>query len=377
MDDHNEFPFLVAIEIDPQRVRTGSGGRPELLTQGDAEQMLAHLSADIASLLGDIRKCRLAAAGALYDQCQILRPGTPVYAALSRLVGDAHGAASTPGLSAVGFDGESSTDRALQPDMSIPPGLLLLLPLLATGPAHLVDELAGEMEHRFLAEGKVSAHTASWLESAFGIGIGHARLMTLTDLNAMLRMQLEAFGYLPLWTLIDAAVAGAGPEAVTTDNGSCLEWRDGRVHVVFQTFDVWAGNAGRESEALARDYAEWSRELRRYASTLAAHRIPLAFALPEGCAGEVGDHFLYEEVARPQSEGPLASITEHGWPDLGTVAITALMPGVMRHYYPLTPQGLNLIHETLGGLELAGEGLAFPGTIKFNKETRRLRPVAF
>lgn len=372
---------MVAIEIDPRRVRAGSGGRPEMLSHGDAEQMLAHLSADIADLLANIRKCRLATAGALYDQCQILRPAMPIYTALSRVAGDSNGSANSPGLSAVGINGGDIPDPALRPDTSIPPGILLLLPLLAAGPADLLDGLATEMEHRFMAEGQVSAHTASWLESAFGIGIGHARFMTLTDLNAMFRMQLERFGYLPLWTLIDAAVSGIGQETVTTDQGACFEWRDGQVHAVFQTFDYWAGESGRESdrknEGLAHGYAEWSRELRRYVSTLAAHRVPLAFTLPAGCTGEVGQHFLYEEVAGPAPGGSPASITEHGWPDLGTVAITVLMPDAMRHYYPLSPQGLNLIHEALNGLELAGEGMAFPGTINFNEQTRRLRPVAF
>lgn len=382
------FPFLLAIEIDPEHIRHHSGGgRTALLDQGDAGQMLAHLGADLTKLLGAFRKCRLTAAGALFDQCQILRPDTPVLDALAGIA-ETSGKAMSPGLTAVGAQGETMADPALQPDPILPPGLLSLLPIIASGPDDLIAELSSEMEHRFLAEGQVSAHTASWLESAFGIGIGHARFMTLIDLNAMFRMQLENFGYLPLWTLIDAAVHAA-PDALveTTDNGTRLEWRDGRVHIAFQTFNHWAqqvadsgGNEGQiEGDGLARAYAEWTRELRRYTSTLAAHHVPLAFELPEGCTGAVAGDFLYEDVDAPDVTPDvlktLASITEHGWPDLGTVAITALMPHAMRHYYPLTAQGLNRIHEALATLELAGEGMAFPGTIKFNPDKRALRPV--
>jgi hypothetical protein len=95
----------------------------------------------------------------------------------------------------------------LQPLPDIPLGLLQLLPVVVNGPPELVEELGQAMEYRFLEEGQVSAHSASWLETAFGISINHARMMTLTDLNAMLRMQLDHFGFLPLWELLDAALS--------------------------------------------------------------------------------------------------------------------------------------------------------------------------
>ena len=41
-----QFPFLVAIETDPERTPAELGGRPRMLNQGDAEQMLAHLDFD-------------------------------------------------------------------------------------------------------------------------------------------------------------------------------------------------------------------------------------------------------------------------------------------------------------------------------------------
>lgn len=382
MDAPSEFLFLVAIEIDPGRIRERAReSRPNaaILDQGDSEQMLAHLAADLAKLFPDFRKCRLAAAGALFDQCQVLRPGTPVFSALASAA-RAHG--DTPGQTAVGATDEGMADPALRPDGEIPPSLLTLLPMLALGNRELIESLSSEMEHRFLAEGQVSPHTAGWLESAFGVGIGHARFMTLTDLNAMFRMQLEHHGYLPLWSLIDAAVSGnPDVEAQTTATGAHFQLRGERVQVIFQTFNHWARHAGSEAgaedDALPRAYAEWTRELRRYVSTLAAHHVPVEFRLPDDCKGEITEHFLYEDVPSPAAGSPLASITEHGWPDLGTVAITALTPDTMRHYYPLTPHGLNLIHETLGAMELVGEGMAFPGTIKFNAGQRSLRPVVF
>lgn len=376
-DGRAEFPLLVAIETVPERARR----RPALLTQGDAEQMLAHLAADLRSMIGGIHECRLAAPGALFDQCQLLRPGMPIYAALSGLGRSA--GTNAPGLRAAGAQDGRMPHEDLQPDESIPPAVLDLLPILAEGPADRLAELAAEMEQCFLAEGRVSAHTASWLESAFGLGIAHARFMTLTDLNTMFHMQLEHFGYLPLWELIDAAVAGnSGDLALVTGNETEYFWRGGKVRVRFQTFDWWANRgAGRalaaESEALAGGYGDWLRELRRYTSTLAAHAVPVEFESPPGLQGRIDRHFMFEDVAAGESAGAVASITEHSCPDLGIVAVTASIRGKLRHYYPLTPRGLNEIHEAVTALDLTGEGMAFPGRMEIDSAARRLRPSTF
>jgi hypothetical protein len=380
-DGHADFAFVVAIEADAERFPASSPGRPAMLDQGDAEQMLAHLTADLGAVLSGIGKCHLVSCGVLFDQCQILRPGLPVFSALSELAGEHRPHRSTPNQTALGSISGTIPSDALTPDPGIPPTLLLLLPIVASGPEKLIEKLAGEMEHRFLAEGQVSAHTASWLEAAFGIGIKHGRFMTLTDLNAMFRMQLEHIGFLPLWELVDAAVCGQSRElSLTTANGTRLHWSQGTVQVSFQPFDYWANEgSGRriESQGLGEAYAEWTRELRRYASTLAAHHIPVRFELAAGCEGSVGEHFLCEETDLPSSADPPASITEHTWPDLGIVAITIRTPATLKHFYPLTSGGLNDIHELIRSYELSGEGMAFPGRIAHDHSNRRLRPGRF
>ncbi len=382
------FAFAVAVETDPARTGPegkdpGPGGRPPILTPGDAQQMLAHLAADLKSMLHDIRKCRLATAGAVFDQCQLLRPGAPVFSALARLADSAATDGGSPGLIAVGSGDNGMPDAVLEPDRRIPRGLLQLIPLIVEGPRKLLEDLAQEMEHRFLAEGQLSAHTASWLEAVFGYGVAHARFMTMTDLNAMLRLQLEHFGYLPLWELVDAALTERQAALeLTTDRGGHYRWLAGSVWITFESFDHWSNHGlGQATEAqgdtLPRGYAEWNRELRCYTSTLSAHAIPLQFELPEGCQGEVVDNFLFEKA--PLSDDPenLAAITEHSWPDLGIVAITAQTAGSLRHYYPLAPQGLNDIHEALRELDLTGDGVAFPGRIEYSRTNRRLRAAAF
>jgi hypothetical protein len=76
-------------------------------------------------------------------------------------------------------------------------------------------------------------------------GANHARFMTMTDLNAMLRMQLEHFGFLSLWELLDAAInTPAQLLEVHTPGGLKFRWQDGAVHSVFETFDWWANRGG-------------------------------------------------------------------------------------------------------------------------------------
>ena len=85
--------ILVAVETDATRYYGPNAARPALLGATDAEQMLAHIAADLHSLLPGISDCSLIATGALFDQTQILRPGYPVFSALERA---AKQAASNP-----------------------------------------------------------------------------------------------------------------------------------------------------------------------------------------------------------------------------------------------------------------------------------------
>jgi hypothetical protein len=368
------YRTLVAIETDATRYYGPQASRPALLGPREAEQLLAHVAADMRALLPAIAECRLIAAGALFDQTQILRPGYPVFAAL-----EAGGARPfKPGLVSIGTADGVMPAEALQPGADIPLGLLQLLPVVVHGPARLVEELGQAMEYRFLEQGQLSPHAAAWLQTAFRISVNHARLMTLTDLNAMLRLQLEHFGFLPLWELLDAALSGSNGELrVGTPSGKTLEWKDGEVHAVFETFDFWAregGGAGLPAArlALAGGYGDWTREMRQYTTTLRAHGVAICFHLPGGGPALAGTWFSEDSGAAPQDGDP--AVTEHSFGDLGTVAVTAVAGDRLENYYPLRPRGLNDIQARLREVVRGGHMVAFPATILYDEQTRRLRP---
>lgn len=379
-DETGFYRVLVAIETDATRYYGPAASRPALLGTSDAEQMLAHVAADLRALLPGIAECSLSAAGAVYDQTQILRPGYPVFSALEATAGSPAAArrAFQSGLVSIGAEHGVMPVAALQPGADIPLGLLQLLPVVVHGPADRVSELGQVMEYRFLEEGQLSAHAAAWLQTAFGITINHARLMTLTDLNAMLRMQLEHYGFLPLWELLDAALAGRGGRlAVTTASGQYWEWRDGEVHAEFQTFDHWAssgGGAGLPAArlALAGRYGDWTRELRQFSITLRAHGVAVCFHLPGAAEPLEGTYVCEISETRPRA-GDFA-VTEHSFHDLGTIAVTAVAGPRIENYYPLRPRGLNDIQERLHEIVSGGHTLAFPATILYDEQTRRLQP---
>lgn len=377
-EDSQSYRILVAVETDASRYYGAEATRPGLLAAADAEQMLAHVAADLHSLLPDLRQCSLAAAGALFDQTQILRPSYPVYAALEAAAQRAGADPSGPALVSIAARDGKMPDARLQPLVDMPLGPLQILPVLVTGPRERMAVLAEAMEHRFLEQGQLSAHSANWLQSAFDVTIRHAQLMTLTDLNTLLRMQLEAYGFLALWELLDAALSAAGePMAFTSSGGQRWEWRKGAARAEFETFDHWA-NAGSGSQlpaqrlALAEGYARWTRELRQYLTTLHAHAVEVQLHLP-GEDQAVTDTFLREPGSAAAGHDA-AAVTEHGFDDLGTIAITLVRDGQVENLYPLRPRGLNDVHAFLRDLVPVGHTVAFPQTILYDEETRRLRP---
>lgn len=368
------YRFLVAIETDATRYYGSDARRPARLDKAGAEQMLSHVAADLGALLRGITGCSLIAAGAVYDQVQLLRPGFPVFRALEAVApGDDRG--FTPGLVSVGTEGGAMPRAELEPLRDIPLSLMQLLPVVLHGPAAAVREIGQAMEYRFLEEGQLSAHSAAWLETAFDVRISHARFMTLTDLSAMLRMQLEHFGFLPLWELLDAALND--PRAglsVTGRHGQSFTLRDGAVHAGFESFDHWANRgagAGLPAlrQQLAAAYADWTREMRQYATTLAAHGLPLRF---EGPGGEALTGSWFREPGLHEATEADAAVTEHSFGDLGTIAITVVCDGRTENYYPLAPQGLNDIHERLRGCVPEKHTVAFPGTLLYDERARCL-----
>jgi hypothetical protein len=201
--------------------------------------------------------------------------------------------------------------------------------------------------------------------------------MTLTDLNAMYRLQLEYFGFLPLWRLIDAALNDLdAPFETGLDDGQVFLWKDGNVHTAYQTFDHWSQFGGGRDlassrENLAGGYARWTRTMRQFLAVLNAHEVALKFHLPQQPEQLLTQSYFIEEYPRNESSG-LAGVTEHRFGELGTICITVIAGGWQHNYYPLTPDGLNDIQDVIHRLGVAGRTVARQDSILFDEKTRSL-----
>ena len=369
--------ILVGIETDPTRYHGESASRPALLERAAAEQVLAHIAVDLTSMFPAINRCCLSMAGALLDQTQVLRPQLPVFGALETLQQASNpGGDFKPRLLSIGASDGQMPLPELQPFEKIPLGLLQILPLLISGPAEYVDQLAADMEHRFFEQGQLSAHSAKNLESHFRISVNHARFMTITDLNALLHLQLTHYGFLPLWELLDAAIAPLpGALEVNTPEGIRFKWQDGVVHSFFESFDWWA-QYGSGADKLASDqqlqstYADWAREYRRYLTMLNAHGIRVEQHLPGMEDANLKDSFLLEESTLIPGQSR-AQVTEHSTGDLGTVAVTVVSGNRQMNFYPLQATGLNDLYLFIREQGYSGD-VAYPGRICYDESSRQL-----
>jgi hypothetical protein len=372
--------FLVAIETDATRYHGEHATRPALLNSRATEQILAHVSADLTRHFPQINSCSLSLAGALFDQTQLLRPGFPIYTCLESLQVEAGpGKNVTPGLLCVSAEKGKMPHSQLQPEKGIPLGLLQTLPVSCYGEVALIEDLSAQMEHRFLESGQLSAHSAKALEANFGIAVNHARFMTVTDLNAMLHLQLDHFGFLPLWQLLDAAINEETQElCLHGQAGQSFTWTGEAVRCTFETFDFWATNGtGKKLPAdrqlLADSYSEWTREYRQYLTTLEAHGVPVIQFAANDPDQELAGSFLIEHSNQPSRPGAV-QITEHSSGELGTVAVSVVYETGMVNYYPLVPSGLNDLHATIREALGTRGVLSFPGGILYNEKSRQLQP---
>ena len=369
--------ILVGIETDPTRYHGENASRPALLDRTAAEQVLAHIAADLTGMFPAINRCALTMAGTLFDQTQLLRPQLPVFSALKSLQQSANpGDEFQPRLLSIGASDGQMPLPDLQPFENIPLGLLQILPILVSGPADLVDELAREMEHRFIETGQLSAHSAKGLEAQFRITLNHARFMTITDLNALLHLQLKHYGFLPLWELLDAAMnPPADALEVNTDGGLRFKWQDDAVHSFFESFDWWAQYGGgadkpANDQQLQAAYADWTREYRRYLTMLTAHGVRVCQHLPGLEDAELRDSFLLEESTVIPGASALP-VTEHSTGDLGTVAVTVVSGNRQMNFYPLQANGLNDLHQYIREQAYSGD-VAYPGRICYDENSRQL-----
>lgn len=371
------YAGLLVIELDLQRAEP-SGIPPAPLTVAAAAALAGHLAKDLDHILGGINHLGLILPGALYDQTEILRPGLPLPLALAEVYAGSLQGGFVPQVLALG------ADRGLLPMAEINPqrrpgsGPLLLLPFCLIGPVAAIDRVARIMEDTLLQNGEVSPATREALQQAFGLTALNLSFATVSDLCALLRVQLESNGLLPLWDLLEHAwFERPGVRPVVLESGNRLLVAGDHAHTLFYTFDDWAQfGPGRALPAveLGAGYQRWVWQQRQYTSALAAYGLDVRWVLANPQLEETlatadgetakaalraipclsGD-YLIEAVFQSERESPerRMTVTCHADPELGTLAYTVLTQNAdgerlrLEHHYPLQAPGLKVIIDRL------------------------------
>lgn len=348
MDTQTLVALPLVLAMEPV---AGEAATRQTLTRDEAAELVELIAADLHAVVPQVDAARLALAGALFDTVELLRPGFPVWSTLedlARRVPRAH----LNHVVAFGTHEGQMPAPALEPAPRFAHGPLRLLPLLLLAPPELAETLSAEIEVQLVGRGATGNATADWLMRTLGLRLEHARYFSRGDLMAMVSVQYEHVNLAPMWQLLEAALLTPTREEETMSlRGLALRYADGAV--LAQPPAAWLAAQGvpADPRARAHDFAGILFELRQHMALLDAHGVPLR--LDASTAEHDAAGWLLEPLqdADPQAAAP--ELYAHEAPGLGVVAVSvaqrgsAPAPRLLAHGYPLTPNALSALLETL------------------------------
>jgi hypothetical protein len=312
------------------------------LSRDEAAELAALVAADLQALLPQVAQTRLALAGALFDQVELLRPGFPVWGTLEELARRVPRGSLDHVVAFGSHDGHMPAET-LQPSPSFADGPMRLLPLSLLAPEALAGELSEQMEIQLVGRGEAGALTADWLMRTLGIRLEHVRYLSRNDLLALTCVQYEHVNLAPLWTLLEnALLTPQRDESALSARGLALHYANGAV--LAQSPSAWLAAQKGDLRQREHDFAGIVFELRQYAALLDAHRLPLRLQATDATGGDVG--YLLEDLAPVDPGYDPPALFAHEAPGLGVVTVTVAQRGesgsarVIAHGYPLQPRAL-------------------------------------
>ncbi len=345
------LPVVLALEL--------AEGQPAprlTFSRDEAAELAQFVAVDLHALVPQVNQARLALAGALFDQVELLRPGFPVWATLDELarrVPRGH----IENVVAFGSHDGHMPAQPLEPSLPFADGPMRLLPLSLLAPEALADELSEQLEVQLVGRGEAGALTADWLMRTLGIRLEHVRYLSRNDLLALTCVQYEHVNLAALWSLLEAALLTPyREESAVTARGLSLRYAGGKVFA--QSPSRWLAeqpyDASQDPAPRRHALAGIVFELRQYAALLDAHQLPIrlqpatdhADDRADDRADEAGSGYLLETLATIENgyEAPL--LFAHEAPGLGVVAVTVAQQveggraRALAHGYPLQPQAL-------------------------------------
>ncbi len=342
METQTPFALPIVLALEPV---AGEPAARMTLSRDEAAELAERVAADLHTLVPQVDAARLALAGALFDQVELLRPGFPVWATLDELARRVPRGQLDNVVAFGSHDGRMPA-QPLEPSPIFADGPMRLLPMSLLAPATLAGELSEQLEIQLVGRGEASAPTADWLMRTLGIRLEHVRYLSRNDLLALTCVQYEHVNLAPLWTLLETALlTPERTESTMSARGLHLRYEHGKV--LAQSPSQWlAAQKTDDVAGRAHDLAGIVFELRQYAALLAAHQLPLLLQADAGEQVEQGDGYLLETLAAAESAHEPPALFAHEAAGLGVVAITVAQRGdggvahVLAHGYPLRPGAL-------------------------------------
>lgn len=314
------------------------------LSRDEAAQLAELVAADLHTLVPQVGEARLALAGALFDQVELLRPGFPVWGTLDELARRVP-RGQLDNVVAFGSHAGRMPAQPLEPASIFAGGPMRLLPLSLLAPATLAEELSELLEIHLVGRGEAGTLTADWLMRTLGIRLEHVRYLSRNDLLALTCVQYEHVNLAPLWTLLEAALlTPQQAESTMSARGLSLRYADGKVLV--QSPAQWLAAQTVDAAQRAHEFAGIVFELRQYAALLDAHQLPLLLQPSAHAEAEAAPGYLLETLAAVEPGYAPPTLFAHEAPGLGVVALTVAQRGnggaarALVHGYPLQPQAL-------------------------------------
>ena len=333
------LPVLLALE-------PVAGETPARMTlsRDEAAELAELVAADLHALVPQVDAARLALAGALFDQVELLRPGFPVWATLDELARRVPRGQLDNVVAFGSHDGHMPAPL-LEPSAAFADGPMRLLPMSLLAPAGLAEELSEQLEIQLVGRGEAGARTADWLMRTLGIRLEHVRYLSRNDLLALTCVQYEHVNLASLWTLLETALLTPyRAESTLSARGLAMHYADGKVHA--QSPAQWLAAQTGDAAQRAYDFAGVVFELRQHAVLLDAHRLPLHLQAIAPQDVEAGAGYLLETLAVADPGCGPPSLFAHEAPGLGVVVISVAQRGaaggarMLAHAYPLQPQAL-------------------------------------
>lgn len=313
-------------------------------TRDEAAELAALVAIDLHGLVPQVDAARLALAGALFDQVELLRPGFPVWAALDELARRVPRGHLENVVAFGSHDGHMPT-QPLEPDSLYAEGPMRLLPLTLLATPEAAGELSEQLEIQLVGRGEAGTRTADWLMRTLGTRLEHVRYLSRNDLLALTCVQYEHVNLAPMWALLETALlTPERAESTMSARGLGLRYTAGTVQV--QSPSQWLAMQHGEPAERAHGFAGIVFELRQYAALLGAHQLPLQLQPDAEHAVEAADGFLLETLAEAEAGYDTPSLFAHEAPGLGVVAVTVAQrtaggrARALAHGYPLQPPAL-------------------------------------